>query len=571
MDIEQERVGGSEQCRSVFRKVGDNQISEALGDTLGQYNDSVQSKSKSIGAVVGGTDETVDEPVEKGGNVGESGTHTRDTQHDSGQLVKNVQSGGLFSGSGSTATSVARDASGDRLRSIRFPKEPPAPSILYSIFQRQTMFSAGRVQYFMDRKRSSVSSSSSSGNTSVVTEDSERTGLGSGDCPALDRSTMDDSFEIDDSEDEDSRDVISSVTPGKVDGKVSRQTPSGRGSGISSARRNDEGEKMVLAMLEKRNLGEVSQWFLGSIAQSTLRNYRRAFTLFSKLMKEEKVSPMDIVDAELALSSLVRVLKVAFKKKLKVSAVSLMKTAMVKLFSFMFNVDLSEAPILRMAMRSYVLDGLPKKEMLRLQWSVEQLFGYLRKLPPFGEMQFGQLIETSVVLCLAFSALRFTEMMQLVMTETEPGENMDTWKFWLHIKGHDYKEAVVLHGVEDTHLDPVRALVELRKRIRQDQSFVVGKCESFWQKKIRNSWILMSYDEVRRAAANVLQRAGINDKRPYHIKHAVLTCLNENGASAKDIAAFARHRYESMTLYKHYISYDGGKSSVQRLVDSKKM
>jgi hypothetical protein len=64
-----------------------------------------------------------------------------------------------------------------------------------------------------------------------------------------------------------------------------------------------------------------------------------------------------------------------------------------------------------------------------------------------------------------------------------------------------------------------------------------------------------------------LSAAGINDKRPYHIKHAVLTCVDEEGASMKDIAAFARHRFQSMAAYQHYISYDGGKNSVQKIVN----
>jgi hypothetical protein len=87
--------------------------------------------------------------------------------------------------------------------------------------------------------------------------------------------------------------------------------------------------------------------------------------------------------------------------------------------------DLSQAPILRMAMRTYTLQDLPKKEMLRLKWSVEQLFDYLRKLLPFEKMHFDQLTGVCIVMCIAFSALRFTEMMTLNLLETDPEKDMN--------------------------------------------------------------------------------------------------------------------------------------------------
>jgi integrase len=108
----------------------------------------------------------------------------------------------------------------------------------------------------------------------------------------------------------------------------------------------------------------------------------------------------------------------------------------------------------------------------------------------------------------------------------------------------------------------------LRSRIVALVASGVQKPLSFWYRLVKEEYIPLSYDGLRLAAVQVLQEAGINESRPYHIKHAVLTCLHESGASAKDIAAFARHRFESMAAYHHYISYDAGKMSVKSIADS---
>jgi hypothetical protein len=34
----------------------------------------------------------------------------------------------------------------------------------------------------------------------------------------------------------------------------------------------------------------------------------------------------------------------------------------------------------------------------------------------------------------------------------------------------------------------------------------------------------------------------------------------------KNVVAFARHKFGSMAAYQHYISYDGGKESVQTIL-----
>jgi site-specific recombinase XerD len=400
----------------------------------------------------------------------------------------------------------------------------------------------------------------------MLAENSGRANSSNIDSPTLDWTSVDAHFEIDDSEDDDSGGVIVHLAPWLRDGSRSRQPPTGQNGCVPCGRRNDIGDEMVLDLCRQLGMSEYVEWFTGSVAPSTLRNYRRGFSLFFKLLSKADLTLAVIRDSVSALAALIRTIKIAFDDKVTASAVSTMRTAMVRLFAFLFNEDLSQSAILKMAMRYYVLNNLPRKEMLRLQWSVDQLFDHLMKLPSFSVMTFDQLTETSIVLCIAFSTLRFTELEALDMCETAPDEAQGVWKLWAHVKGHDYKEPILLHKVDVDALDPVRALSELKSRISVFQSENDPPSRTFWHKQVGKKLIKLSYNEIRAAAVRVLAAAGIQEKRPYHIKHAVLTCLDKNGASAKDIASFARHRFGSMSAYQHYVSYDGGASSVKKLI-----
>jgi hypothetical protein len=163
----------------------------------------------------------------------------------------------------------------------------------------------------------------------VLTADTKGADTSSSNSTTLDGTTMVGHVEIYDLEDDDSGEVIVRFTPRKIDDKESRQAPPGLGSCVPGGRKNDAGEKVVLDLLQQNGLQDVAHWFFGSIAAGTLRNYRRGYTLFGDLMGSSGVLIDSIKDSEKALASLVRALKVAFDRKLKITTVSNMKTAMV--------------------------------------------------------------------------------------------------------------------------------------------------------------------------------------------------------------------------------------------------
>jgi hypothetical protein len=370
---------------------------------------------------------------------------------------------------------------------------------------------------------------------------------------------MDESLEIDDSEVSDSGSISFSPRLWKCHVEETGQAASGKVGCVLGGRINDEGQQMVLDFFEARKMSDVSEMFLGSLAATTLRNYRRGFTLFSRMTKEIGVDCRSIDSSQRAIAVLVKVVKQAFRSKIKLAAVNNMRTAMIRVFSFAFDCNLSESMLVKTAMKFYTVSDLPKKEPLRLNWSIEDVFRYIISLPKFEDMEFDQLTSVTLVLCLAFTTLRFTELARVNVFETEPDFSLGTWKLWVRVKGHNCKEPVTLHVVEIRGLDPVSALWELRSRLKDQK-------QGCWFADRDGKLLPLSYNEIRSSALRVLSAAGVRDTHPYHIKHAVLSCLNQSGSSMSDIAAFARHRFGSMAAYEHYISYDGGKSSVNTLI-----
>jgi integrase len=570
LEFESEGIDGGERGASALSDCGSNKVNQTLVGPFGQFYDSLQHQQESFKLQSSSSYEGVVQLPNPILNDYQSGACERCGERKSRQFVEDEQVGRLQLSSRRASPSITDPGGADIYGPICVKDKSPARSVLFSVEQGQVKCGEGCLQHLVEGERSPSCSSSSSSTFEMSTEDKGRKDTSSSSGPTLVGSGMDTGTEIDDSEDDSDGRVEVIIAPRKIDGKESGQVASRFDSGIFSGRRNDEGQQMVLTLLQKRGLSDVSDWFFRSVAESTWRNYRRGFTLFSVLLKKSGVDPLSIKDVSMAVASLIRAFKMACELKVKLSAIVLMKTAVIKLFSFMFNEDLSHMPMVKMALRYFTLSEMPRKEMLRLQWSVDQLLAYLMKLPPFEVMEFNQLTAVAIVLCMAFTALRFSELYSLDVNETLPDIERNEWRFWIHVKGHDFKEPVVLHKVSDDRLDPINALWTLRSRLYGSLAAKKEEPKGFWYKLVEEDYILLTYDGLRAAAVLILRQAGIRENRPYHIKHAILTCLHESGTSAKDIAAFARHRLESMAAYHHYISYDAGKMSVKNIAESVK-
>jgi integrase len=564
--IEQERVGGSSHGIATSVDGSALEINGGMEDMVRQHNDSLQHQQ----TVVSGVLSSVNEEVVYAGGAPSSGIVSisceRSGQCKGGQPVTPKSVGRLLPSELDLKSHSGGVSDTNSVRSVCLSNESKTSNLLLGISQGPQVSCQGCVQHPVEGVGGSTDSSSHSAHPQVSEENTGRENGGVNNSSALVGSTVDSDSIEDDSEDESSGRVIIDFKTRKDDAQKSGPVTSGPNGSVSGGRRNDPGESLVRNLIAKMGLDDYVDWFFDSVAISTFRNYRRGFTLFDRLVREDGLDPLQVGDAQTALSVLLRSLRLAFQKRVKLSAVLVMKTAVIRLFDFIFNSSLEEIPILKMALKSYSSSFPPKKEGVKLQWSVDQLFRYFLQLPQWCELDFNQLVHHALVLCMAFSTLRFSEILSLNMVDTDPDYQLGVWKFWTQIKGHGYVEPVYLQIVDDPHLNPVGALVEVRKRILALKS----DAKSFWFKLSNKNLLPLSHNELRSAAVDVLKLAKISDTKPYHIKHAVLTYLDQNGVSAQGIAAFARHKFGSMMAYKHYISYDGGKASSDILLSSVK-
>jgi site-specific recombinase XerD len=563
MELESERADSSTACTTPLLQPSPNIVDKALENTLRQHSDSVQfeqvcSSEKSSQS----NEEIIQLCVGKTVNLG-SDLHKRDEECKGGQPLEVEQSGRLLIRDVIANTHIGVVEGEDSMRFVCDQSESETPDILHIVTERQPRFCQRRLQCSLESVGCSISSSSSAAVVEEPTKDPEGESESSGGSSILVGSAV--VTDIKDHVDTDSSDggVEVFINPRSHNAKAPRQATTRSAGGISGGRVNDKGEQMVLRIIQNAGLTGCEDWFFKSMAPTTLRNYRRGFTAFSNLLQETSFQLEQLTDKKLAATALVEVLRIAFEKKFTVSAVSLMRTAMIRLFSFVFDEDFSKMKVFQVALKYYKRDKLPKKDVLHLKWSIEDLFRYLMTLAPFEDLPFEKLVGVTLVLCIVFTALRYTEIQRLSMETDEPDLKEGYLKLWTQVKGHEYLEPVFLHVMNEPRLDPVAALMELKRRIKEyDQ-----KEKHFWCKVVDGKLETLSYNEIRKVVIEVLAEAGIDEKHPYHIKHAVLTCLDKNGASAREIATFARHRFESMTAYKHYLSSDRGKKSVTSLVD----
>jgi site-specific recombinase XerD len=557
--IQQERVSGSAQSTTVFRQSRGDKEFEELSPTFRQYDHSLQYKQVCVGKIISRTDEKAHEFPRESRYDADSGTRQRCEQCEGRQPIQIEPSGRLQFKARSIREVVSGPPGGDYMRSVRIKDQQETSEILYDVPSGQKSDSKGRFFDFVEGFRSTDDSPSDTPIAKEFKESQRRTDTGCSSSTPVVGATMDEHADSDDSEDSDTGSIILSARLRKDNAEEARQTPSREDGSVPSGRINDEGQQMVLNFLAARGLDGMSDLFLGSLASTTLRNYRRGFTLFARILKEIGIDYLSIVTSQIAAQTLVKAVRQAFIQKIKLAAASNMRTAMIRVFSFAFDCNMAESVLVKTAMKFYTVSNLPKKEPLRLSWSIDELFTYIKSLPDFEQMAFNDLTGVTIVLCLAFTTLRFTELANINPFETVPDSDTGVWKLWVKVKGHNCKEPVFLHPVEVKNLNPVKALWELRSRLKDGSM-------TCWHSETAQGIIPLSYNDLRQAAARVMKAAGVRDNRPYHIKHAVLTCLNQAGASMKEIAAFARHRFGSMAAYEHYISYDGGKGAVQRLV-----
>jgi transcriptional regulator of met regulon len=232
-----------------------------------------------------------------------------------------------------------------------------------------------------------------------------------------------------------------------------------------------------------------------------------------------------------------------------------MRTAVSVLFEYKFGKQTSDDAVVKAVVHAHTVQQLPTKEPLQLNWELPELFNYIMQMGSNQDLTHRQLTSKCVALVMATTGARFTEIEQFSMNDTDPQDSDRIWAFNVRVKNREFKQPIVLHSMEHGEIDPVKAMTELRRRIRKKKRTTYRRDDTFWYDE---QWNVMRTDELRAAAKQLLIEAGIDEHRPYHIKHAMVTWLSKQGIEADRIVRFIRHALGSTVYVQHYLAEDLG-------------
>jgi hypothetical protein len=232
------------------------------------------------------------------------------------------------------------------------------------------------------------------------------------------------------------------------------------------------------------------------------------------------------------------------------------RTAVSVLFGYRFNTLISELPIVKSVVHRHLLHDLPTRTPLRLSWDLPQLLQHVAGMGANQDLSHTALVQKCVVLVMATTCARFTEMQQFRREGSDPeGDDQRRWAFTVRVKNREYLQPIILHHMRTETIDPILAMIELRVRVRRLREMCEIQKDTFWYNA---NGIIMRYEDIRHAAQQVLSDAGIHDHRAYHIKHATISWLHSHGVSSDKIIRFIRHALGSTTYMEYYLSEDLG-------------
>jgi hypothetical protein len=162
------------------------------------------------------------------------------------------------------------------------------------------------------------------------------------------------------------------------------------------------------------------------------------------------------------------------------------------------------------------------------------------------------------------SAARFSEIVQFRRDESDPEKAGKRWKFIAKVKGKLFQQPIAIHATTNPKLDPVKRMIELKKKMKRKRWRVRTTSGSFWGKEDGTE---MKAEHLRQRVQSLLTAANIRDT-PYHVKHATITWLHRQGVPADRIVQYIRHAQASTTFVDYYLHEDLGKACSETIETS---
>jgi hypothetical protein len=247
------------------------------------------------------------------------------------------------------------------------------------------------------------------------------------------------------------------------------------------------------------------------------------------------------------------------------------------LLGLVFGKSFSNHPALSGLSRSFRVHHPAHEPYVELSWHLSQLLQYFVSLGDNNAaLSYRDLMGKFVCLCMITAGMRLTEIQRLDLWSAEPTDNY--WQTYTGIKKHDALSIVRLPRLpQKPSLDPVLTLINIRERHSARVKYPAGgrvgatavvsypnhatdrpnsnamiRSGLLDERTGLNSNAMMrsglldergteySAPQIRYLAKYTLRKAGIDDKRPDHIKHATVSYLYSLHLPPEVIAQFLR-------------------------------
>jgi site-specific recombinase XerD len=308
-------------------------------------------------------------------------------------------------------------------------------------------------------------------------------------------------------------------------------------------------------MREVESDEEVRDTIMHARGEAAQRAHCAALARFTRVCSYLSLSWANIQDAKQLQSILSKVLDWSGRHGAPANDLKRMKSAVSVLFNYKFHQEMSDDPVVQSVVRKHIRDDLPVRTPLRLEWELPQLLEHIAQMGSNQDLTHTLLVQKCVVLVMATTCARFTEMQQFALEDSNPTDDSRRWEFIVRVKNRDYRQPIILHATRNDNINPVKAMSELRERVRKQREMGEMQSNTFWY---TSNGTVMGYVEIRQAAQRLLLAAGIRDRRPYHIKHATISWLYKQHVPADQIIRFIRHALSSTTYMEYYLSDDLG-------------
>jgi hypothetical protein len=150
------------------------------------------------------------------------------------------------------------------------------------------------------------------------------------------------------------------------------------------------------------------------------------------------------------------------------------------MYDYKFNQQIAKTAVVKSLMHALVVKHLPIRTPLRLRWEIPQILRFIHQMGDNEILSDIQLTRKCIVLVIATTAARFSEIAQFSPNESDPRELDSEWSFTVRVKNKEFKQPITIHQRQHSEIDPVPAMKELRTRIRKRKRKGMKKDNTFW-------------------------------------------------------------------------------------------